>query len=102
LGFQKAAIGDRQFSLHNGSPFKTDSGCTDFPTGRSKPVTELCKSNVGFVAMISTIAAPAPEPEPDVKCEAKSQSATLFLMTPLVSANTRANAGIGHLEQAVD
>lgn len=41
--------------------FRPDSGCTDFRTGRYKPVTELCKSNVGFVAMISTIAAPAPD-----------------------------------------
>jgi len=40
---------------------QTDSGSTDFRTGRSKPVTELCKSNVGYVAMISTIAEPAPD-----------------------------------------
>jgi len=39
---------------------QTDSGSTDFRTGRSKPITELCKSNVSDVAMISTIAAPAP------------------------------------------
>jgi hypothetical protein len=32
----------------------------DFRTGRSNPVAELCKSNAGYVAMISTIAAPAP------------------------------------------
>jgi hypothetical protein len=40
-------------------PPQTDSGSTDFRTGRSKPVIELCKSNVSYVAMISTIAAPA-------------------------------------------
>jgi hypothetical protein len=53
-------------ALHNGSLFKTESGCTDFRTGRSKPVTELCKSNVGFVAMISTIVATGTRHKADV------------------------------------
>lgn len=46
-------------------PQKTDSGCMDFRTGRSKPVAELCKPNVGSAAMISTIEAPAPGPGAD-------------------------------------
>lgn len=39
---------------------KTEGGCRGFRTGRSIPVIELCNLNVGSVAMISTIAAPAP------------------------------------------
>ena len=42
---------------------KTDCGCRGFRTGRSKPVIEIRKLNVGYVAMISTIATPAPGQE---------------------------------------
>ena len=46
-----------EFELGNGScirrhPQNTDSGSTDFRTGLSKPVAELCKSNISSVAMI--------------------------------------------------
>ena len=40
---------------------QTESGCRDFRTGRSRPVTELCELNVGYVATISAIAATAPD-----------------------------------------
>ena len=49
-------------------PFQTDSGCRNFRTGRSKPVTELCNLNVSYVAMISTIATPAPDQFPTFSC----------------------------------
>jgi hypothetical protein len=39
---------------------KTDGGCRDFRPGSSKPVTEFCKFNVGYVTLISTTPAPAP------------------------------------------
>ena len=41
---------------------RPDSGFRNFRTGRSKPVTELCNLNVGYVATISTIAAIPPDP----------------------------------------
>jgi hypothetical protein len=43
-------------ALHNGSLFKTDSGCRGFRTNRAKAVTELRNLDVGYVPMISTIA----------------------------------------------
>mgnify|MGYP001797756082 CR=1 FL=1 len=41
-------------------PFQTGCGCRGFRTSRSKAVTELCNLNVGYMPMISTIAAPPP------------------------------------------
>jgi hypothetical protein len=51
-------VGLRDGAFHVEWLLKTHCGYRGFTTGRSKAVTELCKSNVGYVAMISTIAAP--------------------------------------------